>query len=303
MYIFERLRKLFYSKKLFSNWFSAGIRYYLIKYGLAKDVITIRCGDIKKSIDSKTYLTIINAYYNKLFEELECSDSIYILFTYRGKKIRLYDAFKYLYDIILENFFSDIYDYIDFRDRMVIDVGAGIGDTAILFSFNGARRVIGLEPFTSLYKKALINIKINNVDDKVILLNAALGSLDEVVCIDIDETQNYVMFKPDLKKDCEKNHKIRIYTLASLIREFMIEKDSILKLDCEGCEYEVIRSVTSEDLKIFDKIIIEYHNGYNEIKKILENTGFKTLIKPLRSVSIPIEVQGYIIAERNGFKK
>jgi FkbM family methyltransferase len=40
----------------------------------------------------------------------------------------------------------------------VIDVGAGVGDTAILFALRGAKKVIALEPFPSLYEEALINI-------------------------------------------------------------------------------------------------------------------------------------------------
>jgi len=47
MGITRRLRVLLASRKLFSNWLSAGIRYYLIERGLIDGSITarFRCGD------------------------------------------------------------------------------------------------------------------------------------------------------------------------------------------------------------------------------------------------------------------
>jgi tRNA/tmRNA/rRNA uracil-C5-methylase (TrmA/RlmC/RlmD family) len=83
--------------------------------------------------------------------------------TYKGRRLRLYDSFEFLYDIVFENFAGGAYDDLDVRDRVVVDVGAGVGDTAILFSLMGAKKVIALEPFPSLYEKALVNVKINSV--------------------------------------------------------------------------------------------------------------------------------------------
>jgi FkbM family methyltransferase len=158
----------------------------------------------------------------------------------------------------------------------------------------GAKRVIALEPFPSLYKKALINIKINGVEDRVSLINAGIGSFDGEVYAELSDIYGYYLFKPSDKCDV----KVRMYTLNSLIKEFGIKEDSILKVDCEGCEYETILNARSEDLTVFDQIIIEYHNGYIELKRILENAGFETIIKPIRSIRQPVEKQGYIVARR-----
>jgi hypothetical protein len=69
-------------------------------------------------------------------------------------------------------------------------------------------------------------------------------------------------------------------------------------MDCEGCEYETILNMQPSDLAKFDQIIIEYHNGYIELRKILELAGFETTLKPIRSIKVPIEKQGYIVAKR-----
>jgi len=294
MGILRKLKVLITSRRLFSNWLQAGFKYYLIKYGMLKGDIIVRCSDREYMLNPRIYPLIVSAYYDGVFEELECSDSLYAVLTWEGRKIRIYDSFEFLYDIVFENFIGGAYSDVDVRDRTVVDVGAGVGDTAILFSLRGARRVIALEPFPSLYKRALINVKINGIEDRVLLINAGLGSSDEEICTELSDVHGYYLFRSSSKCDI----KIRIYTLSSLIREFRIESNSILKMDCEGCEYEVVLNAKSEDIKTFEQVIIEYHDGYRELKKFLEDAGFKTMIKRIRSVQVPVERHGYIVARR-----
>jgi len=49
---------------------------------------------------------------------------------------------------------------------------------------------------------------------------------------------------------------------------------------------------------VFSQVIIVYHSGYSEMRKRLEAVGFSTVVKPTRSVAIPIEGQGYVVARR-----
>jgi predicted RNA methylase len=53
------------------------------------------------------------------------------------------------------------------RDRDVIDVGASVGDTALYFVLNGARKVIALEPLPNVAKCAEENVRLNDTADKV----------------------------------------------------------------------------------------------------------------------------------------
>jgi len=87
-----------------------------------------------------------------------------------------------------------------------------------------------------------------------------------------------------------------MYALSTLIKEFKVEEGSILKMDCEGCEYEAVLNADPSDFAVFSHVIIEYHSGYSEIKKHLEAAGFSTEVKPIRSAAIPIERQVYVVA-------
>jgi FkbM family methyltransferase len=208
-------------------------------------------------------------------------------------RLRLHvDSAFFIGDIVLENFVGGAYDDLYVGGRTVVDVDAGVGDTAILFSLRGARKVIALEPYPRLYGEALLNIRANGLADRVVLVNAGLGALG--VCADIGDVEGYFLFRPSNRCDV----KVRMYTLRTLIKEFEVEEGSILKMNCEGCEYEAVLNADPGDLAVFSQVIVEYHDGYSEIKKHLEAAGFSTEVKPIRSVAIPIEGQGYVVARR-----
>jgi len=289
MNVSRMLKTLLASRRLFSNWLSAGVRYFLMKYVLVKEgSIVVMCRDRAYVLKPETYRAIVNAHYDRAFESLECSDNLYAVVDYMGWRIRFYDSFELLHDIVYENFAGGAYDDLNVAGRTVVDVGAGVGDTAILFALRGAKRVIALEPYPSLYRKALVNVGINGVEDRIVLVNAGLGRSDGEVCAEVRAVPGYHPFSPDNRCDI----RVRMYTLRSLVKEFSIEENSALKMDCEGCEYETVLHADPEDLKVFKEIIIEYHNGYGELVKLLENLGFDVEVKPIRSSPQPIEKQG-----------
>jgi FkbM family methyltransferase len=295
MNLIRKLRVFLKSRELFQNWFSAGLKYYLSRYGLDIKYINIKCYNGREYILTRhLYSDVVNAYYDDLINGVECNDSMYLILNTGNNKFRLHiNSAVFLYDIVHENLNGGAYDDIDIGGRTVVDVGAGVGDTAILFSLRGAVRVIALEPYPQLYREALLNIKANGLADRVVLVNAGLGATDGEVCADLSDV-GYSLFRPGSRCD----FKVRMYTLRTLIKEFEVEEGSVLKMDCEGCEYEAVLNADPGDFAIFSQIIIEYHNGYREIKKHLEAAGFSTEIKPIRRVAIPIERQGYVVAKR-----
>ena len=60
--------------------------------------------------------------------------------------------------------------------------GMNIGNSAIYFALNGAKRVIGLESYPYAFSYAEKNIKLNNLNN-IILLNAGY-SKDSTILID-----------------------------------------------------------------------------------------------------------------------
>jgi len=162
--------------------------------------------------------------------------------------------------VIDEIFVKEVYKS-DFANRIVIDVGAYRGESAMYFAINGAKKVISLEPDEANYSIALMNIKENGLENKVSFLNKALTPKEEVISFYRDshllgansiDPNNMVKFNDKIiVKQVEATTLNQILKIAG-------ERIGLLKLDCEGCEYSVLNSFS--DFDMIGNIILEYHN-------------------------------------------
>jgi len=146
-------------------------------------------------------------------------------------------------------FYAEQYKMLKPRNEIVIDIGAGIADSSIYFALNGAKKVIGLEPDIRAYNFALKNININNLTNIITLINGGYGKDSEIY-----------------------ERKIKIYSLETLLNENGID-GAILKMDCEGCEYNLLNE-KDDILRKFNRILMEYHHGYKNLQKSLKKQGF-----------------------------
>jgi len=200
-------------------------------------------------------------------------------------------------DIILENwkdsvsvkeiFIENEYKSLKVKDKIVIDIGANIGDTSILFSRLGAKKVIALEPQLEFFNRCKKNIKINNLEEKIEVFNAGLD--DEYGFFTIDETEDSKQFS---FKNTKKGIKIPKMILKDIIPD---DKNLVLKLDCELCEYKVILNTEQQYLQRFEMILIEFHDGNKNLIEKLSSIGFE--IKILNSrFTFRKKYRGHILA-------
>ena len=161
-----------------------------------------------------------------------------IKLKYNGDYFDLGSAkFKHMYFTILQTFTKQEYGLIDINDRVVVDVGAFVGDTAIYFALKGARKVYAVEPHPGAYAEMLENIKLNHMESKVVPINAALGSKPGKIRIMDSDVANTISVYHG--SESNGNIEISMVTLDQLINDYGIEPD-VLKMDCEGCEFDVI---------------------------------------------------------------
>lgn len=171
-------------------------------------------------------------------------------------------------------YIDELYQDLPVKDKTVVDIGANIGDSSIYFALKGSKKVIALEPFPKNYEVAKTNFELNNVSNKIELLLA--GCSDQNNSFIIDPSLNTGV---DGKiTESKRGIKIPVTTLNQIVKDYKIDKKSILKIDCEGCEYSVILSTSSETLQTFSHIFIEYHYGYKDLKKKLEESGFQVSV-------------------------
>ena len=73
---------------------------------------------------------------------------------------------------IIGIFLDGVYENLPIQNKIVVDIGANIGDSAVYFALKGARKVIALEPFPKSYKMGKKNTEANNISTKIELLLA-----------------------------------------------------------------------------------------------------------------------------------
>ena len=183
---------------------------------------------------------------------------------------------------ILNIFKKNEYSFLPVKGKEVIDVGANIGDSSIYFADRGATYVIAVEPDKVSYGYAVENIATNGYSTNIKLILGACGSKD--------------MFASE--------NDLQFLTLNTLIKKYCT-RPKILKVDCEGCEYDFIMSASFDDLNKFSHIQIEYHFGYQNLKSRLEACGFEitctrpAFFIPLNKNRMTRVVQGGSMSQSN----
>jgi FkbM family methyltransferase len=167
---------------------------------------------------------------------------------------------------------QDVYHNFPIEGKVVIDVGANIADSCIYFVSHGAKRIVGIEPLIENYELAEQNVKLNNFSNQIAIVLAGCGARPGYVNIDVD-TRNGIGWQ--LSSSFDRGKTIPLLTLEQILEQSKVgEDEAALKLDCEGCEYDVVLSSSDKVLRRFSNILIEYHYGYNDIREKLEKSNF-----------------------------
>ena len=188
-------------------------------------------------------------------------------------------------------FFEEVYKMFPVKDQTILDVGANIGDSSIYFALKGARKIIAVEPFPANYELAKKNIELNNLQ-KIIDINlAGCSNKSGFLTVDNKKSGGGVSLTSSTT-----GTKIPLFSLENILEQNNLNS-AILKMDCEGCEYDSILKTDDKIIEKFSAIIIEYHYGYQNLMEKLEKCGFQVEKTPPMYYSH--YYIGYIYATKN----
>jgi FkbM family methyltransferase len=237
------------------------------------------------------------------FNAAEKDGKLHLFYTVNKMQV---EAAMENYESILcfdEIFFTAAYSFWFSSSCVVIDGGMNIGIASLYFaSMEMVEAVYSFEIVQGSYNAACKNFLLNTqLNEKIHPFHSALGTQNgetEITFTGAGDVGANILEqnKPGIGKSKQR---VTIKSTSEVVREvkqFHPNKKIVLKLDCEGSEYEIIRHLeTTGTLKEIDCLLIEWHyRGSAEISHTLTRHGF-TVFTPNLKASIPV---GYIYASK-----
>jgi FkbM family methyltransferase len=154
----------------------------------------------------------------------------------------------------------------DVKGEVVLDIGAYLGDTPLMWLYKGARSVIAVEPVPLHFQYLEKNV----AGLPVTCLNVALAvQLPKISNHDgsikyglLDETSDDLLDVP-------------VMQLTELVEKY---EPTIVKLNCEGCEHYVLEELSQIPRLGVKKIAVQFHNikghsAYESLVSLEERLG------------------------------
>ena len=203
-----------------------------------------------------------------------------------GKIIKLSNAYKFkiLHFLdalgIKEVFLDDDYQLkLSNSPKTIIDIGANIGAFSIFMASKYPKaHIYSYEPSASTFRVFLHNIKINNFSKQISPFKLAVYKKNSQIKLynpgpsglrSIHHTRNE-----------KKSETVETITLEKIFSQNKINKCDLIKIDCEGAEYEILANTPPTVFKKIKQVVLEFHEmtpsqSHIQLINILKMNGFK----------------------------
>lgn len=145
-----------------------------------------------------------------------------------------------------------------------VNIGANVGAFDLMLIDRGFRirsgLAVELNPFT--FQRCLLNLRTNDAAN-VEVVNCGIADSDRQIRFTPSQSSlgDSIINVPPDGQSTRDTQTVELVTLSTLLQRHGkgTEEIDLLKLDCEGAEYQIIESTPSELLRRFRAIVIEFH--------------------------------------------
>lgn len=203
-----------------------------------------------------------------------------------------------LYDMVAEIIDYDCYQLSSWKgsegsdNAVILDIGANVGVFSIVAGAGYKGQVHAFEPIQNNRQQLQRNLEINNLEN-VVLMPYAVGCRDGNTELVIEAGQSVSARAPRYRSDRHARRvNAQVRSLGRVLQELDNKIIDLIKMDCEGCEHEILRSLSKEDVKKVRAMTFEIHTDLFNWKKgernrqvrsvidRLHDWGFQTTYKP-----------------------
>lgn len=182
-----------------------------------------------------------------------------------------FDVPASLFQVFKEIFMADVYNIEALRrvlpdDPLVIDIGANAGffDILLLSKIKNAQ-IYAYEPLSSNIERMRSIASSNRRFDKSVIINpfAVTGTSCETLRLFARDTEDNQVVASTLKDFDIANTKelwIPAISFSEIMARISKAKIDLLKMDCEGSEYDIILNTPPDVVRRVQRMLIEVHD-------------------------------------------
>ncbi|MDQ6617439.1 MAG: FkbM family methyltransferase [Actinomycetota bacterium] len=159
--------------------------------------------------------------------------------------------------------------------RNIVDIGANVGAATIWMARRAPdARIVAIEPSPDALQSLRHNVRANGLDARVTVIGCAVGASAGTALLATEGTS----VSRRLGSDNGSAVLVPVNSLASVLDDTGMADVDVIKMDCEGAEFEIVPSLGGDLLGRVRAIIGEYHpfpgRGPKDLRRELESAGF-----------------------------
>jgi FkbM family methyltransferase len=164
----------------------------------------------------------------------------------------------------------------------VLDIGAGIGDFSLYAALQHPdNRVYAFEPFPESFDLLQKNLRLNRATN-VEAFPEAIGGRTGTLALDLSSGEPLQFSTEGVSAQALA---VPCLSLADAFRRLSLTGCDLLKMDCEGAEYEILFNAPDSLLDQIEHVVMEYHDGvtaydHGDLVEFLGSKGFRTRTWP-----------------------
>jgi FkbM family methyltransferase len=172
-------------------------------------------------------------------------------------------------------------------DGDVIDIGANIGAFSLYAASRPkTKRVLAFEPMPDTFRRLTDNVTKSGASDRILCVHSAVSSRSGFVQMILGASSMQHRTSEVRERAPQSGDAVPAISLASIFDFYDVRKCVLLKVDCEGAEYEILENLPPVYFQRIYALRLEIHQRSDgrtpeDLFRFIESRGFR-VEKPLQ---------------------